>query len=188
MRRRHKRRESDAPATSMITLQRFIDLSPSASTGENNTLLENTDIEGASNASGETTNRKIVSIRGTLMFASKLSAGSHAVAMFAMWAHPGIDDFPTLADFDPFDESGSDPQQPNYGGRPTPRPFGRKFFALATPQGGGEGEVIQQAFSYGTKAKRLLRPGWKLSAGLWVRASIGNVARCTGLVSVSVAG
>lgn len=185
MGRRMKRHSRTKVSDSIVTYSRVIDLN---GTGDGDTThLVQGQIPGVSNLSGETTNRKIIRVVGTLMFSSNLSAGHHCYAMFALLAHPEIDgSFPPVTDWDPFEDGpglGAD-----FDGRPSPRPFGRRTFALLTPATGGVTETIQQAFRYSTKAERLLRPGWGLSAGLYLRATDGVQGRVGGVLRATVVG
>jgi len=185
MARRQKRRSRKMVSESIVTYSRVVDLQ---GTGDGDTThLVQAQVSGVSNLSGETTNRKIIRVMGTLMFSSNLGAGHHCYAMFALLAHPEIDgSFPPVADWDPFEDGpglGAD-----FDGRPSPRPFGRRTFSLVTPNSGGVVEVIQQAFRYSTKAERLLRPGWGLSAGLYLRASDGVQGRVGGILRATVVG
>lgn len=188
MRRRKRRsRRRAAPGTSMVTYQQIVDLDsrpPTAGT----TQLVTQELSQVANLEGETVNRKILRIAGDLAFATQPTAGHYVVAMFAMWAHPKLEDFPTVGAFDPFATGPAGAGTGTYEGRPSPRPFGRRML-VHTLQAGGAATQLFRDMRYSTKAERLLRPGWVLSAGLWVRSSqAGPVVKVSGLISVTVAG
>ena len=186
MRRHRRRRSHDRPSTSMVTYQRVIGLSGSSSGTANTTTVVSEQVDGVENTGGETVNRKIVRITGELCFSSALTAGDDIVAMLAMWAHPKLDGFPSVDSFDPFTEGPTGAA--TYEGRITPRPFGRKYFALNVPASGAI-ETLSSEFRYHTKAARLLRPGWILSAGLWVRSTkLSKPFSLNGILSAAVAG
>lgn len=187
MRRRRKRSRSDRPSVSIATYQQFVQLAV-ATGGTNVTTVTTSVFPNVENTGGETVNRKILRVSGSLMFAANLVADRDLGAMFCLRAAPKDDAWPSVEDFDPFN-AGPSLGNVAYEGRPTPRPFGRRMFALVTPAGGGAAEVIQQAFRYSTKAERLLRPGWRLQMGLYVRGSHPDIAcKVGGVLSAVVAG
>lgn len=167
MQRRHRFRRRDTPSVSSVTYSQVLQMSLQT-TQANQTVSTIQDVSNVSNTSGETVNRKILRVTGNLAFAAQPSAGSTIVTMFALWAHPIATDPEILTDFDPF--GGEGPGKPGFEGRPLPRPFGRRLFAH-TLQPGGTATQIFEELRYHTKAERLLRPGWKLSAGLWCRCA-----------------
>jgi len=183
--RRHRR--SEAPSVSIATYQQFIQLVATTG-GTNVTVMTDNIFPNVENEGGETTNRKILRVSGSLCFAASMPADRALGALFCLRAAPELDAWPTVADFDPFN-SGPTDNPGAYKGRMSPRPFGRRMFALATPAGGGVTEVITQQFRYSTKAERLLRPGWRLDMGLYVRGSNpGMEVKVAGSLSVVVAG
>lgn len=151
-----------------------------------NTVLASAPVADVNNLSGETVNRKILRVSGTLAASSTLAGNTGIAAMFALLAHPKLEDIPSVADFDPFDDG---PDGSNtYEGRPSPRPFGRKYFAFANVSGAPQA-TYQEEFRYRTKAQRLLRPGWELHSLLYVRVNSGTPTfRLNGVISASVAG
>ena len=186
--RYHKRRRMrDAPSTSIVTQTSLVDLSVSNPTNDT-TELETARMGQVENQSGETVNRKILRIVGELMFTANLPANSLALALFALRAAPKDDPWPSVSAFDPWD-SGPDGST-SYGGRPSPRPFGRRNFALVTPAGSGVVQTIEQAVRYHSRAERLLRPGWDLHCGLYVRVrTSANVhVRIGGALRATIAG
>lgn len=191
-RRFRHRRGSKRPSVSIATYSRLINLTATGSGLSNgNTVLAHEVVNDVENKTGETVNRKLLSISGELMFAAKIAAGETAVCMFAHLAHPaihGMGDTPLTGDdsWDPFND-GPDGST-SYGGRLSPRPFGRRNFVLAAPPTGGEAEVVMNQHVYRTRAKRLLRPGWECSRGIYVRASSGVSVRLSGILRYSVAG
>lgn len=187
MRRRRHSRRRESPSTSIVTQTSLVDLSVS-NPNTDETYLETQSLGQVENESGETVNRKILRVVGELMFTSNLPANQLAVAMFALRASPSLDPWPAVSDFDPFD-SGPDGSA-SYKGRPSPRPFGRRNFALVTPAGSGVVQTIENAFRYHSRAERLLRPGWRLQAGLYVRVrTSGNVhVRIGGILRTTIAG
>jgi len=183
-RRRKRRRRSTRPSISILTQQDVIDLAIGGAGLASASAFTNQDFATVANVSGETINRKVLRVSGDLMFSANLPAGKAALCMFALWAHPVLDGWPSVAQFDPW---ASDPSKSGFEGRPSPRPYGRRIMALASPAS-GTSETIQQAHTYRTKAERLLRPGWKLSCGLWVRADSGVQVRVFGGLRAAVAG
>ena len=183
-RRRRSRRRAKV-STSVVTYQRQIRLKLNSSSTAYNVSTTSQAIDGAENTSGETVNRKIVGVRGTLSYACQPAAGEQTDAMFALWAHPRIEDFPSGTDFDPFD-AGPGGARTTYDGRPTPRPFCRKYFSHILQESGTSTQFFQQ-HNFRSRAQRLLRPGWILTAGLWVRSSAASQkVALGGIISVVV--
>ena len=183
-----RRRRHERPSVSMVTYTRVIDQSFTAA-ASNATGLTAFDIPDVSNDSGETVNRKIVGISGMLMMAAACGQNQHAVAMFAHRAAPELDSWPATSDWDPFNDGpdGSD----SYKGRPSPRPFGRRLQVVTVPDtalSASTAQIVQEAHRYHSKSERLLRPGWKLQAGIYVRGSTGVKVRVTGVLRYAVAG
>jgi len=184
-RRRSKRSRSAAPSVSMVTYTRLIDLEVTP-TASDVTALATFTVPEVDNTTGETQNRKLMSVHGQAMMAAKINAGAHAAALFCLRAAPELDDWPAVTDWDPFNDGPGGAG--SYDGRPSPRPFGRKNFVCVTPGTGGVTEVFNQAHTYRSKAERLLRPGWVLQAGLYVRATAQTDVRVFGLYRFAVAG
>lgn len=181
---RRRRRRRSAPSVSIVTYQRFVDIQVAAGTA-NQTAMESISIPDVANMSGESVNRKILRATGTLAGSVHIAGNQGAAAMFALLAHPDLEDIPPVSDFDPFDDG---PDGSNtYKGRPSPRPFGRKYFAFANVTGASTA-TFQEEFRYRTRAQRLLRPGWKLSGLLYVRSNRGVTFRVNGIVSIAVSG
>lgn len=168
-----RRRRSRRPSVSVATYADLINLQ-AAPAAADTTKAAIQNLSQVKNTSGETVNRKIVRVSGDLAFATQPSAGHVVVAQFALWAHPEIDS-DGVTELDPF-VTGPGGAQPSadYEGRPSPRPFGRKLFAHVL-QTGGTATQFFESFRYMTKAQRLLRPGWVLSAALWARSTEANV-------------
>jgi len=185
-RRRGSSRRAPRPSVSMATYPQVVALEATG-IADSATVVTSLALPDVENTGGETENRKVIRVVGTLMFAAGLAANQHAYAMFALWAHPKLESFPTVTEFDPFNP-GPAKGATTYEGRPSPRPFGRKYFSLLTPESLGSVETISEAFRYHTKAQRLLRPGWILSAGLWIAATTGVKARVGGILQPTVAG
>lgn len=182
-RRRGRHRRRTAPSVSIVTQQSIIDLTVTG-TNLQTTQLSTGDF-GVSTPGSETVNRKVLGVRGDLVFSMAAAAGKAGLAMFALWAHPDIEDWPTVAQFDPWSDD-DQPGESAFEGRMHPRPYGRRIMALATPSSGVAETVIRDE-RYRTKAERLLRPGWKLSYGLWVRSE-GVQVRVFGGLRATVAG
>jgi len=171
----------------MATYTQFIQLAV-ATGGTNVTTFTKNVLPNIKNTSGETVNRKIVRVTGSLMFAANMVADRDLGAMFCLRAAPLGDAWPEVSSYDPFN-AGPALGNESYQGRPSPRPFGRRMFALVTPAGGGVGVTEMQAFRYSSSAERLLRPGWELSMGLYVRGSHPDIAcKVGGVLNVTVAG
>lgn len=187
-RKSHRRRRTDHVSESVITVGQMLDLTATGGDfGDGSTKTASVVWNGVDNLG--TTNRKIVRVTGDLCFTAALSADQAAVAMFALWAHPtAVTPAEGLLDFDPFDIA-DNPQagKEAYDGRPTPRPFGRRMFALNVPKSGSV-QTFTENFTYRTRAKRLVRPGWELHGALWARASNNAEIRLTGFLRAVVEG
>ena len=180
---RGRRRRREAPSVSIVTQQVLVDLNVTG-TDLQTTKLVTADF-GVEAPATETVNRKVLRVTGDLCMSVAAAAGKGSLCMFALWAHPDIEDWPTVAQFDPWSEA-DQPGQSGFEGRPHPRPYGRRIMALATPSSGVAETVIRDE-RYRTKAERLLRPGWKLSMGLWVRSE-GVAVRVFGGLRATIAG
>ena len=184
-RRRYSRRRSRKVSESIVTYQRIVKLSVTTGSADA-TSIDSGDVDDVHNMGGETVNRKIIGVRGTLSFATQPPAGDLTVAMWALWAHPAEQDVPSLDDFNPFTAgpTGSD----TYKGRPSPRPFARKYFSHILQSSGTATQHFTQ-FRVNSKAQRLLRPGWKLTNLLYVRSDVATQkAAVGGVISVAVEG
>lgn len=187
--RRGSRRRHMAPSVSMVTYTRIVDLSVNGPSNDA-TAVATADITDVTNTSGETVNRKIVGIHGSAVLHCGLAANQHVAAMICFRAAPTLSDFPSIVEWDPFNDGpreGTDPT--GYEGRPSPRPFARRNFVLATSSHtASTTELVTEQHAFRSRAERLLRPGWKLQAGLYVRASQSVNVRWYGLLRFSVAG
>jgi len=182
-RRRRSKRRTIRPSVSIAGYTRQIGLTATAGA---TTQLATVDIDGVDNLTGETQNRKIIGVRGQAMFAAALTANTHMVAQFCLWAHPEHEDWVTVADYDPFNDG---PGVTGFEGMMAPRPFCRRTFVMNTPNPATEiVETIQTQHSVSSKAERLLRPGWKLTAGLYVAGTSNIAARWDGLLRFTVTG
>lgn len=183
--RRGHRRKGRRPhvSESIAGYTRVIDLSKAAPASDATDLVT-VDFPDVVTPPEETVNRKILRVTGQGMFAAALTAGQYAVAQFCLWAHPKHEDWPTIQDYDPFNQG---PGEAGFEGMPAPRPFGRRTMVLTSPASGNI-ETIAQDHIYRSKAQRLLRPGWILSAGLYLRGTSGVSVRYTGLLRAVVAG
>lgn len=188
-RRRRTGRRGAKVSESIATYTRLIDLVDTGSgLTQTNVKSLTLDDDKTGIINEETQNRKILRISGEFFWTAGLGADQVAAAMFAFWAHPkAVTAAEGLEDFDPFAAGPALPTG-DYEGRPTPRPFGRRSLVLSTPGASSEAQTISQSLRYSTKAERLIRPGWTLSAGLWTRASDTVSVRCTGVFRVVVAG
>lgn len=180
--RRRRKRRRVMPSTSIAGYTRFIDLSGSAGASDGTSLVT-TDFPDVVTPPAETVNRKILRVAGQGMFAASLSAGQYAVAMFCLWAHPKQESWPTVSDYDPFNDG---PGESTFEGMLSPRTFGRRTLVLTAPASGVT-ETIQESHLYRSKAERLLRPGWVLSCGLYIRGTSGVDVRYTALLRAVVA-
>jgi len=182
-RQRGSRRRREAPSVSIAGYTRFIDLTSPVSVGTGTTRVE-ADIPDVVAPDTETVNRKILSVTGNAFFTAALPADKVCVAQFCLWAHPKHEDWPGVAEYDPFNDG---PGESGYEGMIAPRPFGRRTFVLSTPSS-GEAQTISAQHLYRTRSERLLRPGWVLTAGLYTRSDIGTSVRFTALLRAVVAG
>lgn len=181
-RRRHHRRRRAAPSVSVAGYTRPLDLSLAAPASDA-TGLTTVDFPDVDNTSGETVNRKILRVTGMGIFTAALAAGNYAMAQFALWAHPKHEEWPSVSDYDPFNDG---PGESAFEGMLAPRAFCRRTMVLASPAS-GTAETITQDHIVRSKAERLLRPGWILSAGLYVRGTSGVQVRHTSLLRAVVA-
>lgn len=181
--RRRRRKRHTAPSVSIAGYTRPVDLSGTAAASDATSLVTQ-DIADVVTPGEETVNRKILRVAGQAIFTASLSAGKMVMAQFCLWAHPTQEDWPAVTKYDPFTEG---PGQSDFAGMIAPRPFCRRTFVLATPAT-GVAEVIQAQHTIRSKAERLLRPGWKLTAGLYIRGDSGVAVRHTSLLRTVVAG
>lgn len=186
-RRRHTRRRSrrrrEAPSTSIAGYTRFLDLLGNAPASDA-TGLFTFDIPDVETPPEETVNRKILRVTGQGIFTASLTAGQYAVAQFCLWAHPKHEDWPAVSKYDPFNQG---PGETGFEGMLAPRPFCRRTMVLAAPSAGVT-ETITQDHIIRSKAERLLRPGWILSAGIYVKGSASVAVRHVSLLRTVVAG
>lgn len=181
-RRRHRRRE--APSVSIAGYTRPISLALAAPASDA-TGLVTVDFPDVANTEGETVNRKILRVTGQGIFTAALTAGQYAFAQFCLWAHPKHEDWPTVADYDPFNDG---PGESAFEGMLAPRTFARRTMVLAVATGSGVAETITQDHLIRSKAERLLRPGWVLTAGLYVRGTSGVQMEHRSLLRAVVSG
>lgn len=180
---RRRRRRSIRPSPSIAGYTRLIDLEGTSAAGT--TVLSTEDVPDVVGLATETVNRKLIRVGGQAMFAAALAADQYAVAQFCLWAHPSHESWPTVADYDPFSEG---PGETGFEGLLSPRTFCRRTFVLTTPAS-GVAQTIETAHMIRSKAERLLRPGWKLTAGLYLRGSAAGIkVRHTSLLRYVVAG
>jgi len=183
---RGRHRRSVRPSVAIAGYTRPISLTATAAAA---TVLVTTRVGDVENYQpsdgGETVNRKLIRVGGQAMFAASLAAGKLIMAQFCLWAHPEQESWPAVTDFDPFNDG---PGDRGFSGMLAPRSFCRRTFVMSTPAAGGVTETIQSQHMIRSKAERLLRPGWILSAGLYVRGDVGVVSRWDGLLRFVVAG
>ena len=183
--RHRRRRRSTHVSESIAGYTRILNLADPGTTA-GLTALHTVDVMDVMTPSEHTENRKILRVEGQAMFSAALAANQQLAAQFCLWAHPEHEDWPTVADYDPFTEG---PGETAFEGMLAPRAFCRRTFVLATPASGGVTEVIQTQHMIRSRAQRLLRPGWKLTAGLYVSSPQSNVtATWHGLLRTVVAG
>lgn len=181
-RHRGRRRRRTAPSVSVAGYTRVLDLAKAAPASDATDLVT-VDYPDVVNLSGETVNRKILGVHGMGIFTAALAAGNYALAQFCLWAHPKHEEWPDVADYDPFNDG---PGESGFEGMLAPRTFCRRTMVLASPAS-GTAETITQDHTIKTRAERLLRPGWILSAGLYVRGTSGVNIRHTSLLRAVVA-
>lgn len=183
-RSRHRRR-SIRPSTSIAGYTRVVDLTVTG-TGGGTTLLSTVDIDDVVQSGSLTENRKIIRVAGRAFFSAGLAKNQSAVAQFCLWAHPDQEAWPAVSAYDPFTEG---PGETGFEGMLSPRPFCRRTFVMSTADSdAAPNQLVQESHMVRSKAERLLRPGWKLSAGLYVRATNGVKVRHTSLLRTVVAG
>ena len=181
----HRRRRSRTtrPSTSIVgytrRLRLFINAPNSGATG-----LFTMDVPDVSTPDTETVNRKVIRIAGQAIFTASLAAGQNAVSQFCLWAHPAHENWPGIDKYDPFNDG---PGESGFEGLLAPRTFCRRTFVLATP-GGGTAQTFSEAHIIRSKAERLLRPGWKLTAGLYVAGTNAVSVEHVSLLRYVVAG
>lgn len=182
-RRRHRRRRV-APSVSIAGYTRRLQLDATAPSPDLKTGLVTLDVPDVETPPEETVNRKILSVHGQAFFSASLSAQQNVCAQFCLWAHPSHETWPGVDKFDPFQQG---PGEAGFEGMLAPRPFCRRTFILAVPQS-GEAQTISSQHTIRSKAERLLRPGWKLTAGLYLSGSAGVSVSHQSLLRVTVAG
>lgn len=182
-RRRHTRRRI-APSTAIAGYTRRIQLDATAPNPDLKTGLVTVDVPGVVTPSEETVNRKLIRVSGEAFFSCSLSAQENVAAQFCLWAHPEHEGWPSVDDYDPFNDG---PGESGFEGMLAPRAFCRRTFVLAVPTS-GSAETISSQHRISSKAERLLRPGWKLSAGLYVSGSSGVSVSHISLLRYVVAG
>ena len=155
-----------------------------AAPASNATGLVTMDFPDVVTPSEHTENRKILRVTGQAFFTAGLSAGQRAFAQFCLWAHPKQESWPSVTAYDPFTEG---PGETAFEGMLAPRAFARRTFVLATPPS-GVAQTISEVHMVRSKAERLLRPGWILTAGLYVRGTSGVNVSWNGLLRAVVAG
>lgn len=148
------------------------------------TSLTTIDVPDVLTPAEHTENRKLIRVGGTCMFAAGMPANRAVMAQFCLWAHPKQESWPSVTDYDPFTEG---PGETGFEGMLAPRAFCRRTFVLVTPSSGVT-ETITEQHMIRSKAQRLLRPGWILSAGLYVRGDSGVAVAWRGLLRFVVAG
>jgi len=182
-RRMNRRKRSVRPSVSIAGYTRPVALGGSTA-ASNATSLTTTTVADVDNLSGETTNRKLIRVAGKAIFTAALPANKNVMAQFCLWAAPQQESWPTISAYDPFTEG---PGESGFQGMLAPRVFCRRTFVLATPPS-GEAQTITEAHVIRSKAERLLRPGWILQAGLYIRGSSGISVSHHSLLRYVVAG
>lgn len=182
-RRRGRKRNRAHVSESIAGYTRLIGLSMAAP-GSDATGLTAVDFSDVDTPAEHTENRKILRVAGAAFFAAGLTSGQYCAAQFCLWAHPKWEAWPTVSDYDPFNEG---PGESSFEGMLSPRPFSRRTFILAVPPT-GSAQTISEQHMVRSRAERLLRPGWVLSAGLYVRGTSGVQVSWNGLLRAVVAG
>lgn len=179
--RRHSRRA--APATSVVGYTRSLNLVQQLA-GSEATSLVTVDFPDVVTPAEHTENRKILRVAGQAFFTATIAANQYAMAQWCLWAHPDHEDWPGIADYDPFNDG---PGETGFKGLLAPRTFARRTFVLAAPASGSS-QTISEQHMIRSKAERLLRPGWKLSAGLYTKGTANVTVRHLSLLRAVVAG
>jgi len=184
--KRRRSRRSIRPSESVVTYRKPLDMEMTSAASSTTVVSTLSLLPGDTVRS--TTNRKVVGARGSLAFSAKLSASETLVALFGLLAHPKLEDFPSIAEYDPFHEDGPLAGSATYEGRPSPRPFARRYFALTNVSDGAE-QTLTERWVMKSRAGRLLRPGWELHAGIWLWSNAaGKKARVGGSLAFTVSG
>ncbi len=169
--RRHSRgRRRSTPSVAIAGYTRPISLT-GATGASGATSLITASVPDVVTPPSETVNRKILRVGGQAFFAAGLAAGQTVMAQFCLWAHPKHEVWPPVSDYDPFTEG---PGESSFEGMLSPRPFCRRTFVLAAPSS-GVAETISSQHMIRSKAERLLRPGWVLHSGLYIRGSTSGI-------------
>lgn len=184
--RRRSRRRREEVAVSHAAYLDQLGFQTTAGGSPNTTVLRTVDVDSVENDPEQTTNRKLVSIAGSMLSSVKLQAGQVIGAMLCFRMVTDSDPWPAINVFDPF-TVGPFPGS-TVGGRPVPLPFARRFIAHAICNG-GDPQTFTQEFRMRSRSERLIRPGWKLQAGLYVRCTAANTPIYVGgLLRLSVIG
>lgn len=180
---RRRRRRRLRPAESIAGYTRFLDIKSTTSSGTG-TDLQTVTFPDVMTPGDHTENRKIVRVAGQAFFTANLAADKVCASQFCLWAHPEQEAWPSVSDYDPFNDG---PGQSAFEGMLAPRAFCRRTLVLSTPSS-GVAQTVSNEHMIRSKAERLLRPGWILSAGLYTRADSGVSVRFTALLRAVVAG
>lgn len=179
---RRKRRRT-APSVSVVGYTRRLRLFGSSPASEA-TALFTSDVPDVLTPPAETVNRKLIRVSGEAFFACALTSGQNAVAQFCLWAHPKHESWPGVDEYDPFNDG---PGKTGFEGLLAPRTFCRRTFVQTVPASGAA-QTISQQHMIRSRAERLLRPGWVLSAGLYVRGTSGVAVEHLSLLRYVVSG
>lgn len=182
-RHRGRKRRRVAPSVSIAGYTRSLKLTATAPVSDG-TILVTADVPQVENKDGETVNRKIIRIAGQSFFSAGLTTGQDCMAQFCLWAHPSQEEWPSVGDYDPFNDG---PGTSVFDGYLAPRAFCRRTYVLAVPATGSS-QTISSEHMVRSKAERLLRPGWKLTAGLYLRGTSGVQVTHFSLLRYVVAG
>ena len=135
------------------------------------TTLASAVVDEVANVSGETQNRKIARVRGSLDISALVGASQGADIIFMWLAWPKNLELPTIAEYDPFSNTTGVPGNPAYQGGVS-APFGIRRLAFGLPAG-ASAAVLGEPQRYASRGNRLLKPGFELRYALYAKRT-GN--------------
>lgn len=173
-RKRSSRRRDSGPSPSRVTIPVFNEHSATVNS-ETTTVLWTANLADIANVSGETQNRKITRVAGTRELLAQMTATHHVRVITGFFLWPSNLPLPTVAQWDPFDTSDTDPSDP--AGNFVPQPvslFGRRDMVHTLPSG-APASLLGEAERVHWKPNRLIKPGFKVYYAAWARGD-ANIA------------
>lgn len=169
-RRRQRRYRSSGPSPSSVVVDLLDVQFQSLSSNSTTRVFEvTTDVN---NTTGETQNRKIVSISGEHELIARIGPSKYIALISGFLVWPKERELPTVAEWDPFT-----PKQPGdaaYEGQPSF--FGRREYIHALPAQSSNSIVGESRFIR-SRPGRLLKPGYELRWVCYAKGE-GTISNC----------